>query len=109
MTKSAMEPSQKMVYFFGNGTAEGSLSMRTMLGGKGANLAEMATMGLPVPPGFTLTVDACNCYHENGCKLVPAIKTQVSQALTRLEAMTGATFGKRQKPLLVAVRSGARV
>ncbi len=100
--------SKKMVYFFGKGQSEGKGSMKDLLGGKGANLAEMAELGLPVPPGFTITTEACDQYYRIGReKLFAAIHDQVEAALTKLEATTGKTFGKGPNPLLVSVRSGA--
>ncbi|MGE4564779.1 MAG: pyruvate, phosphate dikinase, partial [Victivallaceae bacterium] len=100
--------SKKMVYFFGKGQSEGKGSMKDLLGGKGANLAEMAELGLPVPPGFTITTEACDEYYRIGReKLFAAIRDQVESALAKLEATTGKTFGKGPNPLLVSVRSGA--
>ncbi len=102
--------SKKFVYFFGKGQSEGNGSMKNLLGGKGANLAEMAELGLPVPPGFTITTEACNEYCTLGReKLFAAIQVEVDQALARLEKTTGKTFGKGPHPLLVSVRSGAAV
>ncbi|MCL1856259.1 MAG: pyruvate, phosphate dikinase [Kiritimatiellaeota bacterium] len=98
----------KFVYFFGAGATEGNVKMKAVLGGKGANLADMAQLGLPVPPGFTITTEACAKYYEIGKeKLFAAIKREVEAALARLEAVTGKTFGKGPNPLLVSVRSGA--
>ena len=103
-----MSDSAKFVYFFGGGKSEGNASMRELLGGKGANLAEMAELGLPVPPGFTITTEACAKYYELGrVKLFESIKSEVETALKRLEELTGKTFGKGSNPLLVSVRSGA--
>ena len=100
--------SKKMVYFFGKGQSEGKGAMKDLLGGKGANLAEMAELGLPVPPGFTITTEACDQYYRIGReKLFAAIHDQVEAALTKLEATTGKTFAKGPNPLLVSVRSGA--
>ena len=102
--------SKKYVYSFGGGTSEGKAAMKQLLGGKGANLAEMASLGLPVPPGFTLTTEACDEYYEIGrAKLYARIKGQISAALKRLEKQTGKTFGKGPHPLLLSVRSGAAV
>ena len=99
---------QKFVYFFGKGQSEGDGSMKQLLGGKGANLAGMAELGLPVPPGFTITTEACAEYYVIGKeKLFALIRTQVEEALAKLEATTGKTFGKGPNPLLVSVRSGA--
>ena len=103
-----MSDTAKFVYFFGGGKSEGNTSMRELLGGKGANLAEMAELGLPVPPGFTITTEACAKYYELGrVKLFESIKNEVETALKRLEELTGKTFGKGSNPLLVSVRSGA--
>jgi len=99
----------KYVYSFGNGTAEGRAELKDLLGGKGANLAEMARMGVPVPPGFTIISDACNLYLSNNKVLPDELKEQVEEALRALEQTTGLRFGDRENPLLVSVRSGARV
>ncbi len=99
----------KYVYSFGNGTAEGRADLKDLLGGKGANLAEMARMGVPVPPGFTIITDACNLYLHNGSVFPEGLQEQVEQALERLELTSGLTFGDRDDPLLVSVRSGSRV
>ncbi len=96
------------VYAFGDGTADGSAEMKNLLGGKGANLAEMANLGLPVPPGFTVTTEVCTHYYDND-KTYPAdLKQQMTEALGAIEANLGRTFGGPEKPLLVSVRSGAR-
>ena len=101
---------EKYVYFFGGDTSEGNGSMKQLLGGKGANLAEMASMGLPVPPGFTITTEACGKYYEIGEeKLFAKIMPEVEAALARLQEVTGKSFGKGPNPLLVSVRSGAAV
>jgi pyruvate,orthophosphate dikinase len=98
----------KHVYFFGANQSEGNASMRVLLGGKGANLADMAGLGLPVPPGFTITTEACAKYYQIGEHALHAlIRDEVQDALKRLEKMTGKTFGKGPNPLLVSVRSGA--
>ena len=100
----------KYVYFFGGGKSEGKAQMKALLGGKGANLAEMAQLGMPVPPGFTITTEACDAYHKLGKKaLFAAIRGQVDAALKTLEQETGKTFGKGPRPLLLSVRSGAGV
>ena len=99
----------KWVYGFAAGQAEGSAADRDMLGGKGANLAEMAAAGLPVPPGFTIISDAGKAFADNGFKLTDDIKDAVRQALARLESQTGKRFGSSKNPLLISVRSGARV
>lgn len=98
----------KYVYSFGGGDSEGTASMKSLLGGKGANLADMASMGLPVPPGFTITTEACAEYYKIGKQnLFKKIKPQVELALKKLEKTSGKTFGKGPKPLLLSVRSGA--
>src|SRR5271155_1358844 len=96
------------VYGFGNGSAEGRADMRNLLGGKGANLAEMSNLGLPVPPGFTLTTEVCTCFYERGRTYPDELKAEVDAALARLEGQIGARFGAAEAPLLVSVRSGAR-
>ncbi len=98
----------KWVYTFGDGKAEGQSSMRNLLGGKGANLAEMSNLGLPVPPGFTVTTEVCTYYYDHGRSYPPELKTQVEAALAYVGALTGRTFGDAANPLLVSVRSGAR-
>ena len=97
------------VYSFGAGHNEGRAGMRNLLGGKGANLAEMASIGLPVPPGFTLTTEVCTAYYDNDHAYPPELQAQLRTALARIEAAVGLTFGDKHKPLLVSVRSGARV
>jgi len=101
-------PLDKMVYDFGDGKAEGDASMRNSLGGKGANLAEMSSLGLPVPPGFTITTDVCVAYYENDKKLPENLTAQVESSLKMIETVVGAKFGDSENPLLVSVRSGAR-
>ncbi|MGB6230009.1 MAG: pyruvate, phosphate dikinase [Litorimonas sp.] len=96
------------VYKFGGGSAEGDTSMKNLLGGKGANLAEMASLGLPVPPGFTLTTDVCTYYYDNGERYPDDMDAQVETGLKHIEALTGKMFGDPKNPLLVSVRSGAR-
>ncbi len=98
----------KWVYSFGDGTAEGSAKDRNLLGGKGANLAEMSNLGLPVPPGFTITTDLCTAYYDNNRKYPDDLSGQVDAALEKIGALVGATFGDTKNPLLVSVRSGAR-
>ncbi|HEV7266025.1 MAG TPA: pyruvate, phosphate dikinase [Falsiroseomonas sp.] len=97
------------VYSFGAGHNEGRADMRNLLGGKGANLAEMASIGLPVPPGFTVTTEVCTYYYAHKHTYPADLRGQVSEALSRIEAAVGANFGDTHKPLLVSVRSGARV
>jgi len=98
----------KFVYFFGGGKAEGNRNMKDLLGGKGANLAEMTNASLPVPPGFTITTTACNLYYEQGRKLTPAIEDEMIANVKKLEKVSGAQFGSVTNPLLVSVRSGAK-
>ncbi len=101
--------SEKRVYTFGNGVAEGKADMRNLLGGKGANLAEMNLIGVPVPPGFTITTDVCNEYFEKGKeKVVSLLKSEVEKAVNHIENLMNCKFGDVQNPLLVSVRSGAR-
>ena len=96
------------VYGFGGGSADGDASMKNLLGGKGANLAEMSSLGLPVPPGFTITTEACVHYYSNGQTYPDALAGQVAAGLKTVEAVVGKTFGDARNPLLVSVRSGAR-
>src|SRR6266853_7039684 len=106
---SAKAPAKsKWVFGFGNGKAEGRADMRNPLGGKGAGLAEMARLGLPVPPGFTITTAVCTHYYENAKTYPPGLKEQVSVALARVGRILGKTFGDPQNPLLVSVLAGAR-
>ncbi|MBI3507892.1 MAG: pyruvate, phosphate dikinase [Proteobacteria bacterium] len=98
----------KWVYTFGNGKAEGKAEMRNLLGGKGANLAEMSNLGLPVPPGFTVTTELCTHYYANARSYPADLKPQVAAALGQIEKIVGRRFGDPAKPLLVSVRSGAR-
>ena len=98
---------QKLVYFFGGGSSEGESSMKELLGGKGANLAEMSSLGLPVPAGFTITTEVCDLYYKLGMQYPESLEAQVAANLAKLEEVTGKTFGKGPNPLLVSVRSGA--
>src|ERR1700716_471225 len=98
----------KWVYTFGDGKAEGRARMRDLLGGKGANLAEMANLGLPVPPGFSITTELCTYFYANGKTYPKELKAQVESALAHIGKITGKSFGDAQNPLLVSVRSGAR-
>src|SRR5574344_2701378 len=101
--------SEKRVYTFGNGKAEGKADMRNLLGGKGANLAEMNLIGVPVPPGFTITTDVCNEYFEKGKQeVVTILKEDVIKSVKHIETLMNSKFGDVQNPLLVSVRSGAR-
>ena len=95
------------VYFFEEGKADGNAKMKTLLGGKGANLAEMAQLGVPVPPGFTITTDICAYYYQHGGGYPVELKSQVEKAMHRLEEIMGRKFGDPENPLLVSVRSGA--
>ena len=99
--------SKKMVYFFGNGRAEGKAGMKFLLGGKGANLAEMTNLKIPVPPGFTITTETCDAYYKSGGKWPTGLKKQVLENLAKLERSMKAKFNDPAKPLLVSVRSGA--
>jgi pyruvate,orthophosphate dikinase len=99
---------QKFVYFFGDGQAEGRADMKNLLGGKGANLAEMTSIGLPVPPGFTLSTEVCTEFYKNDSTYPASLAADVAANLKRVEALMGRTFGDPNNPLLVSVRSGAR-
>ena len=99
----------KRVYTFGDGKAEGNADMRNLLGGKGANLAEMNLLGMPVPPGFTITTEVCNEYTQYGRdEVVSRIREDVKKAIAHVEELTGKKFNDPANPLLVSVRSGAR-
>ncbi|MFN0243864.1 MAG: pyruvate, phosphate dikinase [Planctomycetota bacterium] len=97
------------VFWFGDGAADGNASMKSLLGGKGANLAEMCNLGLPVPPGFTITTEVCNWYYAHGKTYPDGLAAEVERALALLETSVGKRFGDAENPLLVSVRSGARV
>ena len=100
---------KKRVYTFGNGHAEGRADMRNLLGGKGANLAEMNLIGVPVPPGFTITTEVCSEYYELGQeKIIEILKDEVTKAISGVEELMKSKFGDVENPLLVSVRSGAR-
>ncbi len=99
----------KYVYYFGDGEADGAADMKNLLGGKGANLAEMTNLGMPVPPGFTLTTDVCNAYYENEREFPSELDGQVNEVLRKIERVMGNSFGDVEDPLLLSVRSGARV
>ena len=103
-----MAETTKYVYFFGAGKTEGNADMRNLLGGKGANLAEMASLGLPVPQGFTITTEACTRYYDDGKTIAPDIQKQIDEYVAKLEECAGKKFGDAKNPLLVSVRSGAR-
>jgi pyruvate,orthophosphate dikinase len=98
----------KYVYFFGNDRADGKSEMKNLLGGKGANLAEMTNIGIPVPPGFTITTEVCTLYYKNNRKYPPELKKQVDAATAKVEKIMGKKFGDPNDPLLMSVRSGAR-
>jgi len=102
-------PDHKYVYFFGKDKTEGNATMRNLLGGKGSHLAEMANLGIPVPPGFTITTKVCTEYFENEQQYPDGVKEQVAQQLAKLEDKIGFKFGDDSNPLLLSVRSGARV
>ncbi|MBN2569321.1 MAG: pyruvate, phosphate dikinase [Deltaproteobacteria bacterium] len=99
----------KNVYFFGAGKADGTTSMKNLLGGKGANMAEMTTLGIPVPAGFTITTDVCTYFYENDRKYPEGLEKEVDAALAKMEEVMGAKFGDPSNPLLISVRSGARI
>ena len=94
----------KYVYLF----SEGNANMRELLGGKGANLAEMTKIGLPVPQGFTISTEACTRYYEDGKQIAPEIMAEIEANIVKMEEITGKKFGDKENPLLVSVRSGAR-
>ena len=98
----------RWVYSFGGGAADGDAKMKNLLGGKGANLAEMSALGLPVPPGFTITTEACVHYYQEGQSYPAGLEAEVAAGLKKVEALTGKSFGDAANPLLVSVRSGAR-
>jgi len=100
--------STKYVYFFGGGRADGNKNMKDLLGGKGANLAEMAGIGLPVPPGFTVSTEVCALFFKSGGKVPPEVQSEIDSNLKKLEATTGLRLGDEKDPLLVSVRSGAK-
>ncbi|MFH0988906.1 MAG: pyruvate, phosphate dikinase [bacterium] len=103
-----MAKTTKYVYFFGSGKAEGTAEMKNLLGGKGANLAEMTNIGLPVPPGFTVSTEVCSYYYQHGTSYPKTLKKEVEVALVKVEKAMGAKLGDLKNPLLVSVRSGAR-
>jgi pyruvate,orthophosphate dikinase len=107
-TRPEPTPPSRRVYLFGAGRADGSADMRALLGGKGANLAEMASLGLPVPPGFTITTEVCAAYNAGGRALPDDLKAEVEAALAEVGRIVGRRFGDPSQPLLVSVRSGAR-
>ena len=105
---SARQGGRRYIYAFGAGRAEGDATMRDLLGGKGAGLAEMTNAGLPVPPGFTITTEACNAYFAAGERLPDGLWDAVRTATADLERETGKGLGSTENPLLVSVRSGAK-
>jgi pyruvate,orthophosphate dikinase len=112
MVTSSAQPqgvAAKYVYHFGNGHADGSADMRNLLGGKGAGLAEMTNLGIPVPPGFTITTEVCTEFYENGRRYPKGLEDQVRDGVKTIESIVGRKFGSAEKALLVSVRSGARV
>ena len=104
-----MAKAKKYVYFFGGGKAEGRTEMKELLGGKGANLAEMTNLKIPVPAGFTITTEVCDLYYKRGRRYPPGLDKQIDACIRKLEKITGKTFGYGKNPLLVSVRSGAAV
>jgi pyruvate,orthophosphate dikinase len=106
--KGPTPKSQKYVYFFANGKADGDRTMKDLLGGKGSGLAEMTNAGLPVPPGFTISTEVCNIYYQQKGKMPPAVDRGIEENLKKLEKAAGATLGSTENPLLVSVRSGAK-
>src|SRR6266849_10624175 len=96
------------VYYFGDGHAAGNAQMKDLLGGKGAGLAEMTNIGVPVPPGFTISTEVCTYFYAHGKSYPPELQGAVAENLARVEKSVGRKFGDRKKPLLVSVRSGAR-
>jgi len=111
-TSKTLAPKQKKstkyVYYFGDGKSDGDGTMKSLLGGKGANLAQMTRINLPVPPGFTITTEVCTYFYKNGKKFPPELMSQIEAAIAKLEKSQKKKFGDRKNPLLVAVRSGAR-
>src|SRR6266550_3039312 len=96
----------RYVYYFGDGHADGAGNMKPLLGGKGANLAEMTRIGLPVPPGFTITTEVCTYYYDNRKNYPKELQLQMAAALERVEESVGKKLGDKERPLLVSVRSG---
>ena len=109
MTDMAAQTLTQMVYKFGGSATEGDKSMKAHLGGKGANLAEMSSIGLPVPPGFTISTETCKFYSENEGQWPAELDEQVREGISHIESEMGAQFGDSENPLLVSVRSGAAV
>ena len=109
MTAAHSTTAQKHVYLFGDGKADGAADMRNLLGGKGAGLAEMTNLGVPVPPGFTITTEVCTAFYDRGRQYPPGLEDQVCDGVAYVERLLGRKFGDTEKPLLFSVRSGARV
>src|SRR3989344_2179078 len=107
-SQSKLATPEKFVYYFAAGEAEGNAGMKNILGGKGANLAEMTAIGLDVPPGFTISTDICSHFYAEGGKLPDWVKPKALESLQRVEEKIGKSFGDAKNPLLVSVRSGAR-
>jgi pyruvate, orthophosphate dikinase len=107
-TTTAGQDSMKYVYYFGEGHAEGNATMKNVLGGKGAGLAEMTNIGVPVPPGFTISTDVCTYFYAHDRTYPAGLQESVAENLRRVEESVGMKFGDPKKPLLVSVRSGAR-
>src|SRR3972149_3792894 len=103
-----MPKKTRFFYFFGSGAAEGSGQMKDELGGKGANLAEMSLLGMPVPPGFTITTEACRLFYKSNLKLPKEFDLEAKKYMEKIEKVLGAKFGSEKDPLLVSVRSGAK-
>src|SRR6516225_11240735 len=106
VAKSKRAP--RYVYYFGDGHADGKGAMKPLLGGKGANLHEMTRIGLPVPPGFTITTEVCSYFYDHNRAYPPQLEVQVAAAMAKVEKSIGKRFGDQERPLLVSVRSGAR-
>jgi len=100
---------KKLVYFFGSGKAEGNATMKELLGGKGANLAEMTNLGIPVPPGFTIATRVCDDYYKNKARWPKGLAEEINKNIAKLEKVMNAKLGDPNKPLLVSVRSGAKI
>lgn len=109
-TKAASKASKstKNVYYFGAGTCDGDGSMKALLGGKGANLAEMSSIGIPVPAGFTITTEVCTYYNDNAKKYPKSLDAEIEENIAKVEKAMGKKFGDLENPLLLSVRSGAR-
>jgi pyruvate,orthophosphate dikinase len=108
LAEAPIATDQRYVYRFGGGVSDGGRGDRNLLGGKGANLAEMASIGLPVPPGFTISTEMCARYYDEGGQFPQSLRDEVAEGIAHIEGVTGKTFGDKADPLLVSVRSGAR-